>query len=196
MMADARRRATRAVPLATGRAIAAELGRRLTYAGPAGRRRKYPAVPVGSLRRGAPRSKDIDLLVVVPPGVPLEGVLASAALGGAGPLSLAESYACGPRRRSLVVRRALPGGGARRYAVDLFLATAAERPYALFHFSSGRDYNIRVRAHAKRRGLKLDQYGVFLAGTRRRAPGSAGIRTERELARFLGVTYRPPEQRA
>lgn len=187
----------RAIPLAVGAAVAAEMGRRLTFRGASGRRRKFPTFAVGSIRREAPASKDIDILVVVPDGLPLavfQDVLASAELGGAGPCAIAETYAVGARRRSFVVRRA-GRGGAKYYAVDLFLATASEKPYALFHYSNGRDYNIRVRAHAKRKNLKLDQYGVFVAGTTRRAPGSAGIKSERDLARFLGVTYRAPRER-
>ncbi len=108
-------------------------------------------------------------------------------------LSLKESYASGRRRRSFVVRRR-----GKYYAVDLFLATQEEKPYALFHYTGGKDYNIRVRAHAKRNGYVLNQYGVFCASTstnKKRAPGSKGIRTERELIEFLGVTYRTPRNR-
>lgn len=199
--AHIRHNITRSIPLAVGRAIVAELKRRLTYEGPTGRRRKYPAVAVGSVRREAPTSKDIDVLVVIPDDAPLQGVLASAELGAAARgdmLSIAESYASGQRRHSFIVRRARSGGRPKYYAVDLFLATKAEKPFALFHYSNGRDYNIRVRAHAKRRGWKLDQYGIFVAGAAspRRAPGSKNIKTERDLARFLGITYRAPKERA
>lgn len=185
----------RGVPAAEAAAVAAELAARLTFVGPAGRRRRFPVVPVGSVRRRAARSKDLDLLVVAPAA---PGLLASAALRPARPgpprLAVVAVYAAGARRRSFVVRR-----GAKYYAVDLFLATPAEKPFALFHFTGPREYNIRVRAHAKRRGLTLNQYGLFVAprpgAKKRRAPGSAAIRTERDLARRLGVTYRPPAER-
>lgn len=203
---------SRAIPSTVAAAVTDELKARLSFDGPTGRRRRYPTITVGSVRRSAPRSKDLDVLVVVPDEGGVRGLLASAELadrrGKADTLTLVESYAAGDRRRSFIVRRAVaqqPGGRAKHYAVDLFLATEEEKPFALFHFTGGRDYNIRVRAHAKRAGNILNQYGLFCAnssraarssnGKRRRAPGSKAIKTERDLARFLGVTYRPPKGR-
>jgi DNA polymerase/3'-5' exonuclease PolX len=200
---------SRAIPSTVAAAVTDELKARLSFDGPTGRRRRYPTIAVGSVRRSAPRSKDLDVLVVVPDEGAVRGLLASAELadrrGKADTLTPVESYAAGDRRRSFIVRRAPKGGRAKYYAVDLFLATEEEKPFALFHFTGGRDYNIRVRAHAKRAGCILNQYGLFCAnasraarsknGKRRRAPGSKAIKTERDLARFLGVTYRPPKER-
>ena len=110
-------------------------------------------------------------------------------------------YSGGPRRRSLVLRRpaAAAGGRPRHYHVDLFLALESERPYALYHLTGPRSYNIRIRAYVKRaHGWRLNQYGVFYddgADPPRRVRGSARIRTEADLAKFLGVTYYPPAAR-
>jgi DNA polymerase (family 10) len=197
---------SRAIPSTVAAPVTDELKARLSFDGPTRRRRRYPTIAVGSVRRSAPRSKDLDVLVVVPDEGAVRGLLASAELadrrGKADTLTLVESYAAGDRRRSFIVRRAPKGGRAKYYAVDLFLATEEEKPFALFHFTGGRDYNIRVRAHAKRAGYILNQYGLFCANSsraatkkRRRAPGSKAIKTERDLARFLGVTYRPPKER-
>jgi len=185
---------SRSIPLAIGKAIVSEMKRRLVY----GDHRKYPAIAVGSVRRETPVLKDIDILVVVPDDTTLSGILASAKLREPSPgdaLSIAESYATGLRRRSFVVRYAQQHKRPKYYDVDLFLATRGEKPYALFHYSNGRNYNIRIRAYAKRKGLKLDQYGLFVAGTKKRAPGTANIKTERDLTSYLGVTYRRPKDR-
>jgi len=185
---------SRSIPLAVGKTIVAEMKRRLVYAG----HRKYPLIAVGSVRRETPVLKDIDILVVVPDDTDLQNILSSAELREPSPsdvLSIVESYASGVRRRSFVVRYAQRHKRPKYYDVDLFLATKGEKPYALFHYSNGRNYNIRIRAHAKRRGLKLDQYGLYVAGTKKKAPGSANIKTERDLTRFLGVTYRQPKDR-
>lgn len=199
---------SRNIPYRTAKSVTDELKRRLVFTSPAGRRRKYPTVTVGSVRRTAPQSKDLDLLVVVPDKTHLANVLASARLAdnvsdnssAAGALELKESYASGARRRSFVARYKN-----KYYAIDLFLATQEEKPYALLHYTGGKEYNIRVRAHAKRNGYVLNQYGVFCASTsartsartkvKRRAPGSKDIRTERELLEFLGVTYKTPRSR-
>lgn len=171
----------RSIPLAVGRAVAAELRRRLVFGG-----RRHRTVVVGGVRRGVPVSKDIDLLVIVSDDIDFRGVLASATLLPAAGLSITAVRNSGPRRASLVVKNPRQ----KYYTVDLFLATKKEEPFALFHYVNEREYNIRVRAHAKRRGYRLNQYGVFIAETNRRAPGSSAIKTERDLARFLGVTYK------
>lgn len=167
-------------------ALAAEVVRRLRFSGPA------EVLAVGSVRRGAAEAGDLDFLVVARRAAP--GFLASARLArprrGEAGLELAEAYARGPRRRGLILR----GPGAN-YRADLFLAAAAERPFALLHYTGPASYNVRVRAQAKRRGFRLNQYGLFSRATGRPARGAARVRSEAGLARLLGVTPRPPAAR-
>ena len=197
--ANLRYRVSRSIPFMVGKSIAAEIKQWLTFKGPTGNRKKYPIFAVGSIRRCVSISKDIDVLIIVPEGVDILGILSSAEFqsdkGAANYLTIAESYASGQRRHSFIIRRAPLGEKSKYYVVDLFLATEKEKPFALFHYSNGRNYNIRVRAYAKRKGLKLDQYGIFIAGTKKQAPGSKSIKTERDLTRFLGVTYHSPNRR-
>jgi DNA polymerase/3'-5' exonuclease PolX len=191
----------RSVPLADAQAVAAEVRRRLVFAGGDSRPRRLEVVPVGSVRRRAPRVKDLDFLVVLPAAFEghLDRALASAAFRAprAGDrLELADTYSQGARRRSLILHeRARGRARARNFRVDLFLATAEERPYALFHFTGSFKYNIRTRAYAKRKGWLLNQYGLFQAATSQRVRGTAAIRTERDLAKFLGVSFRAPTDR-
>jgi DNA polymerase/3'-5' exonuclease PolX len=177
------------VPRAAAEAVAEELARRLI----AGRTPLKP-VAVGSARRGALFSKDLDFLVVTRS----EGALAAATLRppvAGDRATIVTTYASGPRKRSIILRwDGQPGTRARHFRVDLFAATDAERPFALFHYTGSAGYNIRVRAHAKKQKLRLNQYGIFAANNRP-APGSEAIRTERDLAAFLGITYREPADR-
>jgi DNA polymerase (family 10) len=175
-----------AIAMERARALAADLAGALRVAGAAA------VVPVGGVRRGtAARVKDIDLLVVLRGAVPA----AAAAVAAPAPYEL-RVLTAGPRRQTLCVKAPWRGAarGYRWVRVDLFFATRAERPYALFHHTGSKAYNVRVRAHAKARGLRLNQYGLFVAATGRPAPGPP-VRTERALADRLGVTYRPPSQR-
>ena len=82
-----------------------------------------------------------------------------------------------------------------RTQVDLFLVEVKDLPYALFHYTGSSTYNIRTRAHAKAHGMLLNQYGVFDVNTKRRARGSSSIKSEKDLADFLGVSYRSPNDR-
>lgn len=185
----------RGYPLQVGQRIADELRRRLRFDIGAGRSLRFPVFSVGSIRRRSPYLKDIDLLVVVPErfGDSWARVLDRVVLAAAGRddrCEVVDAYARGKRRYSFVVRC---GGSA--YGVDLFLALASEKPFALFHHTGSAVYNIRTRAHAKKRGWKLNQYGLFSAATGHRVRGSSAIKTERDLAKFLGVSFRPPSGR-
>lgn len=188
-------RPAKKVPLSRAKTIAKELARRLRFAVPGG---KLTVKPVGSIRRKRPEIKDIDLLVLAPDDRIRDDPLASTALAAPGPgdrAAIAESYANGQHRRSLVVRWGKAGKSPKHYRVDLFLSAKSAEPFALFHYTGSKIYNIRTRFHAKRQGWLLNQYGLFIAGTDRRVPGSTKIHTERELAKFLGVTFRPPTDR-
>lgn len=215
-------RPARDVPLAEAEAVTAEVRRRLILSVPgvararhspkrrrAPRKRRAAVAVVGSVRRRAPRVKDLDFLVFSPPGLlpAARGrLLASAALrpSRAGDrLAIADTYASGARHRALILRDATRG---RCYRADFFLVRPAEKPFALFHYTGSQAYNVRTRALAKKKGWLLNQYGLFDAsagpGASRRgealrpARGSAAIRTERDLARYLGVSYREPPDRA
>lgn len=182
---------TRRVPAELGDSLLAAVRRSLTFE-VGGRRRRLPTRVVGSARRRRPASRDLDLLVVVPDALFAGGLLASGRLGAGAPVSFAETYAVGSRRRSTVL--AHPATGAH-CTLDLFLARESELPYALLHYTGGKEYNIRLRAHAKRLGYVLNQYGLFLAGSGRRAPGTRALRSEKEVVARVGATYLPPPER-
>jgi DNA polymerase/3'-5' exonuclease PolX len=189
---------TQTIPLSKSKALAAELRRRLVL--PDLRPRQYSVLTVGSIRRNCATSKDLDLLVIVPENADIKKVLSSAKLrvGGVGDtLTITETYASGGRRRSFVVETQ----EGEFYTVDLFLATLPEKPYAVFHYTNGREYNVRIRSFAKKKGWRLNQYGLFRAESvgndkDKRVPGSERIKTEHDLFRFLGVTPRPPRNRS
>jgi DNA polymerase/3'-5' exonuclease PolX len=176
------------VPLEEARRAARALARGLRFGGRPLRRRPE-VLPVGSVRRGtAARVKDLDLLVVAPAGAIGRGLLAGAALPRG--WRLRRVRAAGPRRRALDV--ASPAG--RRFRVDLFAAAPGERPFALLHFTGPWRYNVRLRARAKARGWRLNQYGLFGARSGRPVPGPRP-RSERALAARLGVRFRAPSAR-
>ena len=149
---------------------------------------------VGSVRRGKADTKDLDMLVVLADkhrGSGRNHLAMIALRPGTTGLTIRHSYASGARRRSFIV-----GYGGKNYRVDMFLAYDSELPYALYHHTGSSRYNIRIRAHAKTHGWKLNQYGLYDAASGKRVHGSARIKTEKDLAEFLGVTPRAPEDRA
>lgn len=168
---------------------------------------KSRIVTVGSARRGKPVMKDLDMLLILPDTSKRSAARSTGSnenfLGRIAvrekcrrSVKILTSYANGSRRRSFIIRY-----GRSTYRVDFFLAFDSERPYALFHHTGSSQYNIRVRAHAKKRGWKLNQYGLFIAQgaprhKQKRVPGTKKLHTEEELAKFLGITYRTPGDRS
>lgn len=192
--------------LEEAKALAAELKRRLKFSALA---KKPRIILAGSARREEPRNRDLDLLVIVSKlsRKVMASVLASASLKDSKNKNaeFISDKVSGPRRRSMIIEHQ----GANSYTnlpntnlplpirtqVDLFLVEEKDLPYALFHYTGSSTYNIRTRAHAKAHGMLLNQYGVFDVNTKRRARGSSSIKSEKDLADFLGVSYRSPNDR-
>lgn len=183
-MAELHYRPEASFALATAQRLGEKLRDNLHWA-------KKKLVVVGSVRRGnKPVVKDLDILVVVSRPDKEVDELAKARIKASGTLKILASYARGKRRRSIIVSY-----GRKKYRVDLFLAYEDELPYALYHHTGSRQYNIRLRNHAISRGWKLNQYGLFNREDGKKVKGTQRIKTEEDLARFLRVTPRPPSAR-
>lgn len=157
-----------------------------------GAEEKIPSAAVhvmGSVRRKVAHPNDVDLLVLLTT-TQMNRLDAGGTLSLAG-CNITQKEASGTRRSALRVKVT----GAPAMKVDLFTALVSEMPYALFHFTGNKIYNIRVRAHAKKKGWKLNQYGLCHITTGRAVRGSRTIKNERELCKLLGVTYKAPEMR-
>ncbi len=62
----------------------------------------------------------------------------------------------------------------------------------MHHFTGSREHNIRLREIAERRGLRINEYGIFAAGSDRELTGG---NDEAEVYRALGLPEIPPELR-
>lgn len=188
--------------------LSKSIRRRLVSAGG----KRYEVIPVGSIRRMGKKGKqnkkeaihvpgDLDFLVVVPdrkidePGL-LAGMRLRKSKKRSGKnIALAKAPAGSRISRTRHTQAIVTVGDTKlRVPVDIFLVGKSERPYALYHYTGPREYNIRTRSYAKRNGMKLNQYGLFDATTNEPVRGSR-VRTEREVAELLGVTYYPPSKR-
>jgi DNA polymerase (family X) len=73
--------------------------------------------------------------------------------------------------------------------VDLRVVTDEQFPYALAYFTGSKEHNVVVRQAAQKKGLKVNEYGIF--------DGSKLIecRDEAGFYKVLGLPYIPPEMR-
>lgn len=131
-------------------------------------------LPAGSIRRGRDTVKDIDLLgVSSDPGRTIERFTT---LPG-----VSDVPAAGPTKASVRLDSGLQ--------VDLRLVDADCFGAALCYFTGSKEHNVRLRELAAKKGLKLNEYGVY-----RGAQRIAG-ETEEGVYRTLGLAFIPPELR-
>lgn len=80
-----------------------------------------------------------------------------------------------------------------RFKVDTFLTTPAEFEFALLYATGSGIFNIRMRGLAKRKGFMLNQHGLYKIQGDRLVDTEA--RTQEDVFRILGMTYREPTRR-
>jgi len=74
---------------------------------------------------------------------------------------------------------------------DLRTVTDAQYPFALYYFTGSKEHNVRMRARAKGRKMKLNEYGLFKGASKKSLP----CRDEAEIFGALGLEYIEPELR-
>jgi DNA polymerase (family 10) len=130
----------------------------------------------GSLRRMAETIGDVDLLVA---SEDPEAVME--AFTGVGVVE--RVLAKGDKKSSLITRKGLQ--------VDLRIVPLEAWGAAMIYFTGSKAHNIRIREMAVRKGLKLNEYGLFRAKS-----GTLIVaRTEEEVYSKLGLPWIPPTLR-
>ncbi|MGF7184147.1 DNA polymerase (family 10) [Desulfitispora alkaliphila] len=73
--------------------------------------------------------------------------------------------------------------------VDLRIVEPIQFPYVLHHFTGSKDHNTALRQLAKKRGIKINEYGLF------QGESNIVVKDEKEFFSVLGLDYIPPELR-
>lgn len=140
---------------------------------------------VGSFRRGAESSGDIDMLVLGDDPCELERFVAELRQIGYLKEILAEG-----RKKVLGICQ-IPGGIARR--LDLLLTPVAEWGYALLYFTGSDVFNVSFRSWALERGYTLNEHGM--KPVRSGIPLVPSLTSEQEIFKFLGLKWVEPRDR-
>jgi DNA polymerase (family 10) len=128
----------------------------------------------GSFRRARETVGDLDILVTAVRGGPVMDRLTSYD-------EVAEVVSKGSTRATVILRSGLQ--------VDVRVVAEPSYGAALHYFTGAKAHNIAVRRMGQRRGLKINEYGVF-----RRRRCIAG-KTEESVYRAVGLPYIPAELR-
>jgi DNA polymerase beta len=152
----------------------------------------FRAMVVGSYRRGATDSGDIDVLLTLPSTVPskLQGTLflkVVEQLTTAG--YIIDKLSQGPKKFLGYVRLG-PGYPARR--LDLLMTPEAEFAYAIFYFTGSQAFNVAFRKHCLKNGYTINEHTMVPTGDKAVPPP---MKTEEDIFRFFGLKYVAPAER-
>jgi len=130
----------------------------------------------GSLRRWKDTIKDIDILVTS--SRPEEVMKAFVHLP-----HVKDVLAKGQTKSSVIITEGIQ--------VDLRVVEEDSFGAALQYFTGSKAHNIKLREMASKKGLKINEYGVFRESDNKKLGG----RTEEEVYKILGLPWIPPELR-
>ncbi|MFO0754642.1 MAG: DNA polymerase/3'-5' exonuclease PolX [Thermodesulfovibrionales bacterium] len=130
----------------------------------------------GSIRRWKDTVKDIDILVTSDTPDKVMDVFVHLP-------QVREVLAMGPTKSSAVTHEGIQ--------VDVRVVEEESYGAALTYFTGSKTHNIRLREMAVKKGLKINEYGIFREKDNRRMGGAA----EGDVYRILGLPYIPPELR-
>jgi DNA polymerase (family 10) len=130
---------------------------------------------VGSLRRGAETCGDLDVLATNAPAEVMDRFVAFG--------RVERVLGHGPTKSSVRLGKGLQA--------DLRLVPGESRGAALQYFTGSKAHNIELRDRALRRGLKLNEYGLFRVDDDRRIAGD----TEAGIYEALDLPWIAPELR-
>lgn len=153
----------------------------------------YTLEVVGSYRRGAMDSGDIDVLLCFPTIFDEEEAaqlfsMYCDELVRRGYME--EILAIGPKKCMGISR--VPGARARR--LDILVTPKEQYAYALLYFTGSQKFNIAMRKHALDRGYTMNEHSMVpLEGLNKPMPPL--MTEERDIFTFLEYPYVPPAER-
>jgi DNA polymerase (family 10) len=133
--------------------------------------------PAGSIRRWRETTGDIDILVASSQPTVVIGAFTGLPI-------VKQVLGAGDTRASIIT--------VADVQIDLRVVPPESIGAALQYFTGSKEHNVKLRAMAVRKGLKLNEYGVFPVDDDTRNLAS---RTEEEVYAALGLAWIPPELR-
>lgn len=146
---------------------------------------------VGSYRRGAENSGDIDVLITMPSSLSMEDI--STHFGEYIDRMIEAGYiigilAQGPTKCLAICQ--LPDGKTRR--LDLLMIPRNQYAYALLYFTGSDQFNVAMRRYALEKGYTMNEYTMKPTKDMPEAPR---MLKEQDIFRFLGLKYIIPTER-
>jgi DNA ligase (NAD+) len=144
---------------------------------------------VGSYRRGAQTSGDIDVILTSSnPRIFVDFVDYLIKEG-----IILEVLSRGPSK-CLVIAKILDSDTARR--VDFLYASPEEFPFSILYFTGSKIFNTVMRHQALNKDLTMNEHGLYsLVGKKKEDKVEHKFSNERDIFDYLGIEYKEPEER-
>ena len=144
---------------------------------------------VGSYRRGALNSGDIDVIITSDDinkfNIFLDDLIEKKII--------IEVLSRGSHK-SLVICKLSDNDNARR--VDFLYTTSQEYPFAVLYFTGSKGFNTVMRGYALKKGLSLNEHGISRKiGGKKEEKLELNIKTEKDIFDYFGLEYKEPEER-
>lgn len=153
---------------------------------------KFPFIIVGSYRRGNLSSSDIDVLVredYISLKKGINDFISTINNDVKKFITIYPPYATGPQKISTIVRL---NKYRTNVKVDFFISPKDELPFAILYSTGSKEFNIRMRQIAKKKGYLLNQKGIFKSGV---LVDPSKFKKEQDIFEFLGMDYLHPTKR-
>lgn len=148
---------------------------------------------VGSYRRGAESSGDIDVLLSMnAPEAERTKAFHAYVKALRDKKYMVEELSKG-EQKNLSIVRLTPESTARR--LDLLMIPIEELPYALLYFTGSQEFNVGFRKHALKMGYTLNEHEMKPKGKGEGAKAVPPVKTEEDVFAFLGLAYKTPNER-
>ena len=151
---------------------------------------------VGSYRRGATTSGDIDVIITGKNGAIYNKFIDEFLKAGI----ILEVLSRGPSKTLVIAR--LPGlnqFNENRYfarRIDFLYTPPDEFPFAILYFTGSKMFNTLMRQYAVNKGYTFNEHGIYhLENKKKTTKVSKEFRTERDIFDFLGLEFKTPVAR-
>jgi NAD-dependent DNA ligase/predicted flap endonuclease-1-like 5' DNA nuclease len=143
---------------------------------------------VGSYRRGAANSGDIDVIITSGAGDPGIHKRFVKELQSSGVLTDVLSTG---KTKTLAIGK-LPGDGKFR-RIDIMYSPPDEYSFAVLYFTGSRSFNIAMRNRALAMGYSLSEHGLIDMASKGKI--EEPMKTEADIFKFLGMKFKEPVER-
>ena len=144
---------------------------------------------VGSYRRGAESSGDIDVIITSNTPAIFINFIDSLIKTGV----IQEVLSRGPTKCLVITK--LPNKDTSR-RVDFLYTTPEEFPFAILYFTGSKIFNTVMRHEALAKELTMNEHGLYsLVGKKKGEKVNHIFRTEQDIFDYLGLEYKAPQER-